>query len=73
MGLVAPILAIFILMFSIIFIIIGIPYLAGVPMIPAQSSANLTSTGANFSALIPFFALMVIGGIVIVSIEKSGK
>ena len=71
MGVFTPVIVIFACLFCIIFVVMGMPYLASAPMISSQSSVNLTSTGSNFSALIPFFALMVAGGVVVVTLDQA--
>ena len=47
----------------IVFLIITMPYLAGLGFLPAATSTAITSTGNNYNAELPYIALLILGGI----------
>lgn len=56
---------------SIIVVILGLPYLASIGLLGAQDSANLTSTGAAYSEALPWFGIIIGGGITLLAIDSA--
>ncbi len=71
MGFDKPIIIIFTFLFVTILIIMGIPLLSGVSLVSATDSANLTSFGTSYSELLPWFGLLVVGGVLAFAFERG--
>ncbi len=70
MGFDTPIIIIFGFLFVSLLILLGLPFLTGISLVSATDSVNLTSFGSAYSELLPWFGLLVTGGILAVTIEK---
>lgn len=52
----------------LVLVILGIPYLASIGLVGAQDSANLTSSGDALSEALPWFGIIIAGGIIALAI-----
>lgn len=69
----APFFAIFGLFIIFIAIIFAMPILGSAAPISAQDSANLVSSGTNISYNLGLFAVLIVGAVSVLVIDRRGR
>ena len=66
-----PILALMGVTFALVFVILALVVLEGVPIIPAATSTALVSTGTGYNQELPFIGLIIAGGIALGALGRK--